>query len=173
MTPHMGKLVEFNTSCASVFTQRAGVVALAARTRSRRVWWPTAACRDTLVPLLQALPGVQVAPAPGGMYAFFRLEGQADALATAKRLVPKPAWAWRPATRLRPRRKGWLRWCFASRDPQRWCRAWIGWNPGWPPRQPESVARAIILGFCIPQNARWGAVPAPNASCQNPFRKNE
>ena len=28
LTHHMGKLVEFNTSCASVFTQRAGVVAL-------------------------------------------------------------------------------------------------------------------------------------------------
>jgi hypothetical protein len=28
MTPHMGKLIEFNTSCASVFTQKAGVVAL-------------------------------------------------------------------------------------------------------------------------------------------------
>jgi aspartate/methionine/tyrosine aminotransferase len=28
LTPHMGKLIEFNTSCASVFTQRAGVVAI-------------------------------------------------------------------------------------------------------------------------------------------------
>jgi aspartate/methionine/tyrosine aminotransferase len=28
MTHHVGKLIEFNTSCASVFTQRAGVVAL-------------------------------------------------------------------------------------------------------------------------------------------------
>jgi hypothetical protein len=33
MTPHMGKLVEFNTSCASVFTQRAGLAALSARMR--------------------------------------------------------------------------------------------------------------------------------------------
>ena len=28
MTAHMGKLIEFNTSCASTFVQRAGVVAL-------------------------------------------------------------------------------------------------------------------------------------------------
>ena len=34
----MGKLIEFNTSCASVFTQRAGIAALRAPTRSRRAW---------------------------------------------------------------------------------------------------------------------------------------
>jgi hypothetical protein len=33
MTQHMGKLVEFNTSCASVFTQRAGSQLCSARMR--------------------------------------------------------------------------------------------------------------------------------------------
>src|SRR3990167_6796270 len=76
MTHHMGKLVEFNTSCASVFTQRAGVVALQ-RTEdvTPRVVSHLKACRDTLVPLLQALPQVQVEPAKGWMYAFFKLDG--------------------------------------------------------------------------------------------------
>src|SRR6478609_8349610 len=37
-------------------------------------------CRDTLVPLLQRVPGVKVAPAKGGMYAFFQLEGFSDSL---------------------------------------------------------------------------------------------
>jgi aspartate/methionine/tyrosine aminotransferase len=44
-------------------------------------------CRDTLVPLLAAVPGVQVALPRGGMYAFFRVSGFDDSLVTAKRLV--------------------------------------------------------------------------------------
>ncbi len=40
LTPHMGKLVEFNTSCASVFTQRAGVVAVQRTDEVTPVWWP-------------------------------------------------------------------------------------------------------------------------------------
>ena len=53
------------------------------------------------------------------MYAFFRLDGHDDSLATAKRLVARPGWAWRRAMPSRPRPQGWLRWCFASEDPQR------------------------------------------------------
>lgn len=124
MTPHMGKLVEFNTSCAPVFVQRAALVGLE---RTGEVTPQLVAhlktCRDTLVPLLQAVPGVDVAPARGGMYAFFRLSDPArfgDSLATAKRLVveaglglaPGNAFMVNPA----PEAQGWLRWCFASRD---------------------------------------------------------
>ncbi len=120
MTPHMGKLVEFNTSCASVFTQRAGLVALQ---RTDEVTPQVVArlkdCRDTLVPLLQALPGVQLAPAPGGMYAFFRLEGHPDSLATAKRLVAEAGLGLAPGNAFAPEAQGWLRWCFASKDPAR------------------------------------------------------
>ena len=117
LTPHMGKLVEFNTSCASVFTQRAGVVAVQRTDEvTPGVVAHLKACRDTLVPLLQALPGVQVAPAPGGMYAFFRLEGQPDALATAKRLVAEAGLGLAPGNAFAPEAQGWLRWCFASKD---------------------------------------------------------
>ena len=60
MTHHMGKLVEFNTSCTSVFTQRAGIAALQhADQITPRVVAHLQQCRDTLVPLLQALPGVE------------------------------------------------------------------------------------------------------------------
>ena len=117
LTPHMGKLVEFNTSCASVFTQRAGVVAVQRTDEvTPGVVAHLKACRDTLVPLLQALPGVQLAPAPGGMYAFFRLEGQPDALATAKRLVAEAGLGLAPGNAFAPEAQGWLRWCFASKD---------------------------------------------------------
>lgn len=117
MTPHMGKLIEFNTSCASVFTQRAGVVALQRTAEvTPRVVAHLKACRDTLVPLLQAVPGVQVVPARGGMYAFFRLAGFEDSLDTAKRLVAEAGLGLAPGNAFAPEAQGWLRWCFASKD---------------------------------------------------------
>ena len=120
MTPHMGKLIEFNTSCASVFTQRAGVAALRhTESITPGVVAHLKLCRDTLVPLLQALPGVQVAPARGGMYAFFKLAGHGDSLQTAKRLVSEAGLGLAPGEAFAPEAQGWLRWCFASRDPQR------------------------------------------------------
>jgi aspartate/methionine/tyrosine aminotransferase len=120
MTHDMGKLIEFNTSCASVFTQRAGVVALQREAEvTPRLVAHLKACRDTLVPLLQALPGVQMMPAAGGMYAFFRLDGFGDSLTTAKRLVVEAGLGLAPGEAFAPQAQGWLRWCFASRDPQR------------------------------------------------------
>ena len=116
----MGKLIEFNTSCTSVFTQRAGIAALAHSAEiTPRVVAHLKTCRDTLVPLLAALPGVQVAPARGGMYAFFRLEGFDDSLVLAKRLVAEAGLGLAPGNAFAPQAQGWLRWCFASQDPQR------------------------------------------------------
>lgn len=120
MTPEMGKLIEFNTSCASVFTQRAALAALANTDQiTPRVVAHLQRCRDTLVPLLQALPGIEVAVAKGGMYAFFRLDGQGDSLALAKRLVTEAGLGLAPGCAFGPEAQGWLRWCFASKDPQR------------------------------------------------------
>ena len=120
MTPHMSKLLEFNTSCASVFTQRAGVAALKGTDAvTPQVVAHLKQCRDTLIPLLQAIPGVQVAPALGGMYAFFKLQGHEDSLATAKRLVVEAGLGLAPGDAFAPEAKGWLRWCFASKDLQR------------------------------------------------------
>ena len=116
----MGKLIEFNTSCAPVFVQRAGLAALAGAAgfvpglveRLRH-------CRDTLLPQLAALPGVSVATPRGGMYAFFRVDGQDDSLAFAKRLVTDAGLGLAPGAAFGAEAEGWLRWCFASRDPQR------------------------------------------------------
>ena len=127
MTLHMGKLVEFNTSCAPVFIQRAALVAIV-RTAdiTPRVVGHLKACRDTLIPLLQAVPGVQVASAKGGMYAFFRLQDQVrfgDSLHTAKRLVVEAGLGLAPGNAFMvnpgPEAQGWLRWCFASQDMDR------------------------------------------------------
>lgn len=120
MTLEMGKLIEFNTSCASVFTQRAALAALAhADQITPRVVARLKLCRDTLVPLLKALPGVEVASAPGGMYAFFRIDGHDDSLAVAKQLVVEAGLGLAPGSAFSPEGQGWLRWCFASKDPQR------------------------------------------------------
>ncbi|MBX3586797.1 MAG: pyridoxal phosphate-dependent aminotransferase [Ramlibacter sp.] len=117
MTPAMGKLVEFNTSCASVFTQRAGQVALERTAEvTPRVVAHLRACRDALVPALQAVPGVELASAKGGMYAFFRLAGHDDSLHTARRLVAEAGLGLAPGEAFAPEAQGWLRWCFASRD---------------------------------------------------------
>ena len=120
MTHHVGKLIEFNTSCASVFTQRAGIVALQRTDEvTPQVVAHLKACRDTLVPLLQAIPGVQVAMPRGGMYAFFKLAGFDDSLATAKRLVAEAGLGLAPGDAFAPQARGWLRWCFASKEQQR------------------------------------------------------
>ena len=120
MTPQISKLIEFNTSCASVFTQRAGIAAMHhTHEITPSVVAHLKLCRDTLIPLLQAVPGVQVAPARGGMYAFFKLAGHPDSLQTAKRLVLEAGLGLAPGEAFAPEAQGWLRWCFASRDLQR------------------------------------------------------
>ena len=120
MTPQISKLIEFNTSCASVFTQRAGIAALQHTDEiTPSVVAHLKLCRDTLIPLLQAVPGVQVAPARGGMYAFFKLAAHPDSLQTARRLVLEAGLGLAPGEAFAPEAQGWLRWCFASRDLQR------------------------------------------------------
>jgi aspartate/methionine/tyrosine aminotransferase len=117
LTHHMGKLLEFNTSCASTFTQRAAVVALQRTDEvTPRVVAHLKTCRDTLVPMLRELPRVLVEPAKGGMYAFFRLDGFDDSLDVAKRLVREAGLGLAPGNAFSPEAQGWLRWCFASKD---------------------------------------------------------
>ncbi|MBX3634359.1 MAG: pyridoxal phosphate-dependent aminotransferase [Rubrivivax sp.] len=116
----MGKLLEFNSSCAPVFVQRGGLAALAmADAFVPGLVQRLQACRDRLVGGLRALPGVQVASPPGGMYAFFRVPGQDDSLAFAKRLVAEHGLGLAPGAAFGPEGEGWLRWCFASQDPAR------------------------------------------------------
>ena len=115
-----GKLLEFNSSCAPVFVQRGGLAALAladgfvpdlvARLK---------VCRDTLLDGLLALPGVQVARPEAGLYAYFRIDGEDDSLACARRLVAEHGLGLAPGGAFGAEGEGWLRWCFASRDPAR------------------------------------------------------
>ena len=111
----MGKLVEYNTSCAPVFVQRAG---LAAVTQGEPVIAHTLErfrkARDFLVRELRAIPGVEVASPSGTMYAFFRIRGMRDSLAFCKKLVAEHGLGLAPGAAFGPEGEGYVRWCFAA-----------------------------------------------------------
>lgn len=116
----MGKLIEFNTSCAPVFVQRGALEALRlAPTLVPALQRRMRDCRDVLVAALRGLPQVTVDAPDGGMYAFLRVEGVSDTLAFARDLVVRHGLGLAPGAAFGPEGQGWLRWCFASRDTER------------------------------------------------------
>jgi aspartate/methionine/tyrosine aminotransferase len=117
MTQHMGKLIEFNTSCASVFVQRAGFVALKrAEEVTPRVVSHLRLCRDTLADALSGVDSIEFALPDGGMYLFLRLPEGMDDFQIAKRLVQEAGLGLAPGSAFAPEAQGWLRWCFASKE---------------------------------------------------------
>ena len=117
MTQHMGKLIEFNTSCASVFVQRAGLVALKrADEVTPRVVSHLRLCRDTLADALSGVDSIEFALPDGGMYLFLRLPAGMDDFQIAKRLVQEAGLGLAPGSAFAPEAQGWLRWCFASKE---------------------------------------------------------
>ena len=116
----VGKLIEFNSSCAPVFVQRGGLAALAmAEDFVPGLIERLRAGRDALCPALAALPGVVSATPLGGMYAWFKVPGADDSLAFAKQLVREHGLGLAPGAAFGAEGEGWLRWCFASQDPAR------------------------------------------------------
>jgi len=117
LMPDLGKLIEYNTSCSPVFVQRAGVVAITdgeptiAHTVERY-----RAARDMLVSALSRLPRIAVAPPPGAMYAFFRVEDVTDSLEFCKRLVREARLGLAPGSAFGAEGEGFVRWCFASSE---------------------------------------------------------
>ena len=117
LTADLGKLIEYNTSCAPVFVQRAGIAAVKegepviARTRYR-----FRKARDFLVSRLQEIPEVKVAVPSGTMYAFFKVEGMQDSLAFCKDLVREVGLGLAPGSAFGPQGEGYVRWCFAAAE---------------------------------------------------------
>ena len=117
MTQHMGKLIEFNTSCASVFVQRAGLVALKrADEVTPRVVSHLRLCRDTLADALSGVDPIEFDLPDGGMYLFLRLPEGMDDFQIAKRLVQEAGLGLAPGSAFATEAQGWLRWCFASKE---------------------------------------------------------
>jgi len=113
----LGKLIEYNTSCAPVFVQRAGLAAV-------REGEPVIAhmlerlrrARDFLVAALNGVPRVE-APLPSGtMYAFFRVAGVRDSLAFCKQLVREVGLGLAPGSAFGAEGEGCVRWCFAASE---------------------------------------------------------
>ena len=111
----LAKLIEYNTSCAPVFVQRAGLAAIAGGDavightleRFRKA-------RDFLVAELEKTQGVHVALPSGTMYAFFGIAGMTDSLAFCKRLVREQGLGLAPGAAFGPEGEGYVRWCFAA-----------------------------------------------------------
>jgi aspartate aminotransferase len=112
----LGVLIEYNTSCAPDFVQEGAKAALdhgEAFVASVRA--ELAAARDHVLGALRAMPGVEAPQPDGGFYAFFRIEGCADSMATCKRLVAEAGLGLAPGAAFGPEGEGWFRWCFAAR----------------------------------------------------------
>ena len=113
----LGKLLEFNTSCAPEFVQAGGVAALAqgdAPIETLRL--EMQAARDRVLAGLSDLSGVETTTADGGLYVLFRIPGQTDSVALAKRLIAEAGLGLAPGAAFGPESEGWLRWCFATTD---------------------------------------------------------
>uniref|UniRef100_UPI00374D3461 pyridoxal phosphate-dependent aminotransferase n=1 Tax=Undibacterium sp. TaxID=1914977 RepID=UPI00374D3461 len=111
----LGKLIEYNTSCAPGFIQRAGITAIE---RGDEIIQHTLAryqtARDYLYQRLNAMPGIATPNPKGAMYLFFRIEGQTDTLQLCKRLVREAGLGLAPGSAFGPEGEGYVRWCFAS-----------------------------------------------------------
>jgi aspartate/methionine/tyrosine aminotransferase len=111
----VAKLIEYNTSCAPVFVQRAGVAAVKHGEETIRVALERyRSARDFLVKELSGIPGVQVARPDGTMYCFLKVDGEGDSLAFCKRLVREQGLGLAPGSAFGPEGEGYVRWCFAA-----------------------------------------------------------
>jgi aspartate aminotransferase len=115
LAPHLAKLIEYNFSSSPQFIQAAGIVAIergeevVAAARERLI-----ANRDTLLAGLRRINSIEVTTPAGGMYAFFRFQGERDSFAIAKRLIEEVGLGLAPGVAFSPSGEGWLRWCFAA-----------------------------------------------------------
>lgn len=113
----LGKLLEYNTSCAPDFVQAGGIAALQeGEPYVQALRDGLFHKRDRLIAGLSTLHGVETTVPDGGMYAFFRLTGQPDSVLIAKRLIAEAGLGLAPGAGFGPEGEGWLRWCFCVAD---------------------------------------------------------
>ncbi len=114
LVPAVEKLIEFNTSCAPVFVQRAGLAAIATGDAPieafRRL---VAEGSHALSRRLRRLDHVTVVEPAGAMYLMLAIRGESDSFALASRLVDEAALGLAPGRAFGSEAEGWLRWCTA------------------------------------------------------------
>ncbi|WP_082508602.1 pyridoxal phosphate-dependent aminotransferase [Burkholderia sp. Leaf177] len=110
----LGKLVEYNTSCAPSFVQLAGIAAVRDGEQfTQSVVAGLRTSRDYLVTALQSIPGVDVRAPLGSMYLFFKLPGADRSLDLCKALVRESGLGLAPGSAFGPEGEGYVRWCYA------------------------------------------------------------
>jgi aspartate/methionine/tyrosine aminotransferase len=110
----LGKLVEYNTSCAPSFVQLAGVAAVTdGEAFTRSLVTDLRASRDHLVAALEQIPGVDVRAPAGSMYLFFKVPGADRSLELCKTLVREVGLGLAPGSAFGPEGEGFVRWCYA------------------------------------------------------------
>jgi aspartate/methionine/tyrosine aminotransferase len=117
LIPHLATLIEYNTSCAPAFVQRAGIAAIEqGEPVTRRFNARLRDARDFLLARLREIPGIEAAAPSGAMYAFFRIDGMRDSLAFCKRLITDVGLGLAPGIAFGEEGEGFVRWCFASSE---------------------------------------------------------
>ena len=110
----LGKLIEFNFSCAPVFVQRAGIAAMTkgedfvaeTNERYRRN-------RDLTYQRLMGTGHVRMANPAGAFYAFMAVDGITDSVAAAKKILMEQKVGLAPGAAFGADGEGYLRLCFA------------------------------------------------------------
>jgi aspartate/methionine/tyrosine aminotransferase len=111
----LGKLIEFNTSCAPGFVQQGGLAALNAGPKIITDFVDQLQESAALMEQrLAAIDGIQMGRPRGAMYAFFKVAGRTDSLAFAKHLVREHQLGLAPGIAFGAEAEGYLRWCFAK-----------------------------------------------------------
>jgi aspartate/methionine/tyrosine aminotransferase len=116
LAPSYAKLLEYNTSCVPGFIQSAGRVALSqCEADVSYLVAQVAANQRRLYERLSTVGRVELgAPAPGGMYAFFRIRGLDDSLSFCKQLVAKARLGLAPGSAFGDDSRDFIRWCIAA-----------------------------------------------------------
>ena len=118
MMADVPKVIEYNTSCAPSFIQKGGLAALTDPRGEETIAALKSgltASRSTLLDGLARMGRIEIPDADGAMYAFFRIDGAPDDMATATTLVTDYGLGLAPGSAFGPEGEGWLRWCFAAK----------------------------------------------------------
>ncbi len=115
LLPDVAALLEYNTSCVSEFSQRAGTIALKqGESYILQMCAELARTKSKLITALRPLPRLEIPDADGAMYLFLRVAGEDDSLCLAKRLIDEVGLGLAPGRAFGPEGEGWLRWCYAA-----------------------------------------------------------
>jgi aspartate aminotransferase len=113
--PDLASLLEYNVSCVSDFSQRAGAIALEqGEPYVLKMRAELAQTKNKLITALRPLPRLEVPEADGAMYLFLRVAGEDNSLRLATRLIEEVGLGLAPGRAFGPEGEGWLRWCYAA-----------------------------------------------------------